>query len=64
MSTITYLANWAGTPVEHQAVRRALPQIPMGCICSYTWSTFGGHLMRNGALAGCPADHTEIDGTP
>lgn len=46
-------------------VTKAPPPIPMGCICAYTWG-FGldgppGRLVRNGALASCPADHSEVD---
>jgi hypothetical protein len=41
------------------------PSIPAGCICSYTWhSACDGRIVRNGALASCPADHSEVDGKP
>jgi len=43
-------------------VRPAPASIPLGCICSYTWSVLPGHLVRNGALTSCPADHTAVDG--
>jgi hypothetical protein len=44
------------------AVTRAAAPIPPGCICSYTWGGGPARLVRNGALASCPADHAEIDG--
>jgi hypothetical protein len=43
-------------------VTRTSPPIPSGCICSYTWGVWPARLVRNGALASCPADHAEIDG--
>lgn len=42
---------------------QAPPGIPYGCICSYTWhSACDGRIVRNGALASCPADHAAVDG--
>jgi hypothetical protein len=43
-------------------VKTAPPAIPVGCICAYTWHpSHDGRSVRNGPLASCPADHTEID---
>lgn len=42
-------------------VTKAPPGIPAGCICAYTWGGLPGRIVRNGALASCPADHSEVD---
>ena len=58
MTTQT-VTPWPGTTgIE---VAKAPPPIPFGCICSYTWAALPGRLARNGALASCPADHSEVD---
>ena len=45
------------------SVRRPVnPDIPLGCICSYTWHpACDGRIVRNGALLSCRADHSLVD---
>jgi len=43
------------------ATLTAPADIPRGCICSYTWAVHRPGIVRNGPVASCPADHSEVD---
>ena len=50
-----------GRPMDRLTMTTAvLDGIPPGCICAYTWANDGSpRVVRNGAVASCPADHAQ-----